>query len=115
MVNNLFSFSRHGIQDFLLIRITAIIMLLYIIYFCSFLFYLSEFSYVSLTYFFSFLFTKLFSMLALTSALIHVWIGLWQVLTDYIHSKKVRVFLQLLIMITIIGYFFSGLFIFWRT
>jgi succinate dehydrogenase / fumarate reductase membrane anchor subunit len=38
----------------------------------------------SLDGFFSSAFTKVFTLLALVSILIHAWIGMWQVLTDYV-------------------------------
>lgn len=52
-------------------------------------------------------------MIALTCVLVHAWIGMWQVLTDYIKPTLLRSILQLAIIVTLIAYFFSGLFILW--
>ncbi|GAL36190.1 succinate dehydrogenase hydrophobic membrane anchor protein [Vibrio maritimus] len=52
-------------------------------------------------------------MLALASLLIHAWIGLWQVLTDYIKPTMLRGALQLTVIAVLLGYFFSGFFILW--
>ncbi len=112
MVNPVSSFGRNGVHDFILIRATAIILTLYIIYivgFCAF----SDITYLSWRSFFGATFTKAFSMLALTSVLIHAWIGLWQVLTDYIKPTLLRGLLLLVIVAVLLGYFFSGLFILW--
>jgi succinate dehydrogenase / fumarate reductase membrane anchor subunit len=110
MVNHVSSFGRNGVHDFLLIRATAIIMTLYTIYLVSFCAF-TDISYVSWTQFFGGTFTKAFTMLALTSVLIHAWIGLWQVLTDYIKPAKLRGGLQLVVFVVLFVYFFSGLFI----
>ena len=112
MVKNVSSLGRNGVHDFLLVRGTAIIMTLYVIYmvcFCAF----SDITYVSWTSFFSGTFTKVFTMLALVSVLIHGWIGLWQVLTDYVKCAKLRGLLQLVVIAVLLGYFFSGLFVLW--
>ncbi|MFA0084573.1 succinate dehydrogenase, hydrophobic membrane anchor protein [Vibrio sp. 10N.286.49.C2] len=113
MVGSVSSVGRNGVHDFLLIRATAIIMTLYTIYIVSFCAFSGDISYVSWTQFFGGTFTKVFTMLALTSVLIHAWIGLWQVLTDYIKCTKLRGGLQLAIVATLLGYFFSGFFILW--
>ncbi|MGF1747559.1 MULTISPECIES: succinate dehydrogenase, hydrophobic membrane anchor protein [Vibrio] len=113
MVGSVSSVGRNGVHDFLLIRATAIIMTLYTIYIVSFCAFSGDISYVSWTQFFGGTFTKVFTMLALTSVLIHAWIGLWQVLTDYIKCTKLRGGLQLAIVAVLLGYFFSGFFILW--
>ncbi len=112
MVKSISSFGRNGVHDFLLIRATAIIMTLYTIYlvcFCAF----ADIDYASWTAFFGGTFTKVFTMLALVCVLIHAWIGLWQVLTDYVKCAKLRALLQLGVIAVLFGYFFSGLFTLW--
>jgi succinate dehydrogenase / fumarate reductase membrane anchor subunit len=113
MVNNVSTFGRNGVHDYLLIRATAIIMTLYTIYLVSFCAFAGDISYASWTQFFGSTFTKVFTMLSLTSILVHAWIGLWQVLTDYIKCAKLRVGLQVAVVAVLLGYFFSGLFILW--
>ncbi|NAX17832.1 MULTISPECIES: succinate dehydrogenase, hydrophobic membrane anchor protein [unclassified Vibrio] len=113
MVKHVSSFGRNGVHDYLLIRASAIIMTLYTIYLVSFCAFSGDISYVSWTQFFGGTFTKVFTMLALVSVLIHGWIGLWQVLTDYIKCSKSRGGLQLVVIAVLFGYFFSGLFVLW--
>ncbi|KEY91183.1 succinate dehydrogenase hydrophobic membrane anchor subunit [Candidatus Photodesmus blepharus] len=113
MVGNIFSFGRNGVHDFLLIRAAAVVIAVYFLYILGFFLISPTVSYESWKHFFSSLFTEVFTMLALVSILIHVWIGLWQVLTDYIKCSKLRCCLQLGAVLTLLGYFFSGLFILW--
>lgn len=112
MVKNVSSFGRNGVHDYLLIRASAIIMVLYTLYLVSFCAF-TDISYVGWSEFFGSTFTKVFTMLALVSVLIHGWIGLWQVLTDYIKCSKLRAGLQLVVIAVLLGYFFSGLFVLW--
>lgn len=113
MVASVSSFGRNGIHDFVLIRATAIILTLYTFYIVGFCAFGPELTYLSWTNFFSGLFTKVFTMLALVSILIHAWIGMWQVLTDYIKPVLLRSIIQLVIVVTLFSYFFSGLIIVW--
>jgi len=113
MVNSVSSVGRNGIHDFLLIRATAIILTLYTIYIVGFFAFSGDITYHTWTAFFGGIFTKAFTMLALTSILVHAWIGLWQVLTDYIKPTLIRGLLQFVIVAILLVYFFSGLFILW--
>jgi succinate dehydrogenase / fumarate reductase membrane anchor subunit len=113
MVKHVSSVGRNGVHDFLLIRATAIILTLYTIYIVGFCTFSGDITYHSWTSFFGGTFPKAFSMLALTSILVHAWIGLWQVLTDYIKPTFVRGALQLFVVAVLFVYFFSGLFILW--
>lgn len=113
MVKHVSSVGRNGVHDFLLIRATAIILTLYTVYIVGFCAFSGDITYHSWMAFFGGTFTKAFSMLALTSILIHAWIGLWQVLTDYIKPTLIRGLLQFLIVAVLLVYFFSGLFILW--
>jgi succinate dehydrogenase / fumarate reductase membrane anchor subunit len=112
MVKNVSTVGRNGVHDFLLIRATAIILTLYTIYIVSFCAF-NDITYLSWSSFFDSNFTKAFSMLALTCILIHGWIGLWQVLTDYIKPTLLRGVLQLVLVAVLLVYFFSGLFVLW--
>lgn len=112
MVKNVSTVGRNGVHDFLLIRATAIILTLYTIYIVSFCAF-NDINYLSWSSFFDSTFTKAFSMLALTCILIHGWIGLWQVLTDYIKPTLLRGALQLVLVAVLMVYFFSGLFVLW--
>ncbi|MBM7036531.1 succinate dehydrogenase [Vibrio sp. qd031] len=112
MVNHVSSFGRNGVHDYLLLRATAIIMTLYTVYLVSFIAF-TDVSYLSWSSFFDGTFTKVFTMLALASVMIHAWIGMWQVLTDYIKPTLLRGVLQLGVIVVLIGYFLSGFFILW--
>lgn len=113
MVSNVSTVGRNGVHDFLLVRATAMIMTLYTLYMVGFFTFSGEITYSDWTSFWGSTFTKAFTMLALTSVLIHGWIGLWQVLTDYVKCAKLRGLLQLVVITVLLGYFFSGLFVLW--
>lgn len=113
MVKHVSTLGRNGVHDFILIRASAIILTLYTIYICGFFLMAGDVGYMEWKGFFDGLFTKVFTMVALASILIHAWIGLWQVLTDYIKPTLLRGSLQFALIAVLFGYFFSGLFILW--
>ena len=113
MVTSISSVGRNGVHDFILIRATAIILTLYTFYLVGFFTFGPEITFASWQAFFSQLTTKVFTLLALGSILIHAWIGLWQVLTDYIKSAALRVCFQFGIVAILFVYLFSGFFIVW--
>lgn len=113
MVSNISSVGRNGIHDFILVRATAIVLTLYTLYMVGFFVFGPEITFVSWQGFFELLTTKVFTLLALISILIHAWIGLWQVLTDYIKSALLRVSLQFIVVAILLVYLCSGFFIIW--
>ncbi|WP_336933884.1 succinate dehydrogenase, hydrophobic membrane anchor protein, partial [Atlantibacter hermannii] len=76
MVSNASALGRNGVHDFILVRATAIVLTLYIVYMVGFFVITSDIPWAVWTGFFSSAFTKVFTLLALFSVLIHAWIGM---------------------------------------
>jgi len=97
MVSNASALGRNGVHDFILVRATAIVLTLYIIYMIGFFATSGTLTWEIWSGFFGSAFTKVFTLLALFSILIHAWIGMWQVLTDYVKPLALRLMLQLVL------------------
>ncbi|MEL4014119.1 succinate dehydrogenase membrane anchor subunit [Dryocola clanedunensis] len=113
MVSNASALGRNGVHDFLLVRATAIVITLYIIYMIGFFAVTGELTYEVWRGFFASAFTKVFTLLTLFSILIHAWIGMWQVLTDYVKPVAIRLGLQLLIVVALLVYVIYGFVVVW--
>ena len=113
MVSNASALGRNGVHDFILVRATAIVLTLYIIYMVGFFATTGEISWEVRTGFFASGFTKVFTLLALVSILIHAWIGMWQVLTDYVKPLALRLVLQLAIVVALVAYVLYGFVVVW--
>ncbi|WP_087016435.1 succinate dehydrogenase, hydrophobic membrane anchor protein [Thaumasiovibrio subtropicus] len=113
MVNPVSSVGRNGVHDFVLIRASAIILTLYTFYMLGYFLFGPTLTYEVWTGFFAQTSTKVFTMLALFSVLIHAWIGMWQVLTDYIKPAALRAGIQFAIVAMLLIYLLSGFFIVW--
>ncbi|GAA5217571.1 succinate dehydrogenase, hydrophobic membrane anchor protein [Corallincola platygyrae] len=113
MVTNASMFGRSGVHEFVLIRASAIVLALYSLFIVGYALFAPELTFDVWKGLFSSLAMKIFTFLALIGLLVHCWIGMWQVLTDYVKSAALRALLQFLINLTAVGYVAAGLFILW--
>lgn len=113
MVSNASALGRNGVHDYILVRATAIVIALYILYLVGFWATSGEITWQVWTGFFASSFTKVFTLLALFSILIHAWIGMWQVLTDYVKPLAIRLVLQLVIVVALVVYVIYGFVVVW--
>ncbi|CDH04737.1 succinate dehydrogenase membrane anchor subunit [Xenorhabdus bovienii] len=113
MVSNASALGRTGIQDWLLLRASAIVIVLYVLYLVGFVATTSDITYEVWRGFFSSSLTKVFTVLALLSILVHAWIGMWQVLTDYVKPLALRLVLQLVIIVALLVYLIYGTIVVW--
>merc|ERR1711959_270945 len=108
MVTNQASIKRDGVQDYVSLRATAAIIFAY-----SFFITTDTLTFIEWRGLFSGLAMKVFTLATLVAVMIHVRIGLWQVLTDYVKSAGLRAGLQYILNIIAFGYVAVGLFVLW--
>ena len=85
MVTSVTSFSRTGLSDWLIQRVTSVILLAYFIFVA---FQLGgSVDYTSWRGLFDQTWVKVFTLLAALSLAAHSWIGLWSVFTDYLTER----------------------------
>ena len=84
MVTQVTSLSRSGLSDFLIQRVSALVLAAYALCLLSFFIVNKELTHQALTAFFGAPAMQAFSVLAVLSTAAHGWIGLWTVGTDYI-------------------------------
>ncbi len=113
MVSNASALGRNGVHEWLLVRASAIVICLYIIYILGFILFADAITYDVWRGFFALPMTKVFTLLTLFSILVHTWIGMWQVLTDYIKPLALRLLLQLAIVIVLLVYLLYGTVVVW--
>ena len=85
MVTSVTSFSRTGLSDWLIQRITSVILLAYFVFVAYQLG--ASVDYTSWKDLFDQTWVKVFTLLAALSLAAHSWIGLWSVFTDYLTER----------------------------
>lgn len=113
MVSNASALGRNGVHDWLLLRAAAMIMTLYVLYILGFIVMSGHLTWDIWRGFFASSFTKVFTLLTLLSILIHGWIGMWQVLTDYIKPLAMRLLLQFVVVVVLSVYAIYGTVVVW--
>lgn len=118
MVTAVTSFGRSGLSDWLLQRISGVILLAYFVFIGATL--AGGVDYASWQATFAQTWVKIFSLLAILSLAAHAWIGMWAVLTDYLTERLMgqkgnvlRFSAQLACSLTIFVYVVWGIQILW--
>lgn len=114
MVEIATSLGRSGLQDWLLQRVSALVLGLYTLFMLAYLFLNPKLSYQEWQLLFSSNGMRYASLFVLLSLIAHSWIGIWTVTTDYIKPASIRLWVQLLIIFALIGCFVWGIQILWR-
>lgn len=86
MVTAVTSLGRSGLSDWLIQRITALVLVAYTVFICVVLLACSP-EYSEWKALFEQTWVRIFSFAAILSVAMHAWIGLWSVSTDYITER----------------------------
>jgi succinate dehydrogenase / fumarate reductase, membrane anchor subunit len=114
MVNSVTNFGRNGLVDWLVQRVSALIIGVYSVFLMIHILCHPHMDFGQWQLLFSALWFKLFSVVTLLSICAHAWVGLWTVFTDYIKCAKLRVFLEVVLVLLLLVYLLWGISIFWR-
>ena len=97
--------SRRGYRDWFVQRITALLSGTYAIFVIVFLLVHHPISYSQSHALFTHLIMKIFTLIVIFSILWHAWIGMWTIFTDYVKNKPIRLALETLVFLLLVGYF----------
>ncbi len=113
MVTSATSLGRSGLHDWMIQRVTAVVLALYVIYLASFVFSADTLDYTVWHSLFAQTWFKIFSILAVASLCFHAWIGMWIVSTDYIKFTGLRMVFQVLVILACFAFLLWGAQILW--
>ncbi len=105
--------NRRGFRDWLIQRISALLVASYTIVILGYLFTHPNLAYIDWFHVYTNMWMRIYTVLVLTALLWHAWIGLWTVFTDYIKCQALRLFLELIVFIVLIAYLIWCLDILW--
>lgn len=120
MVTMISNLGRNGLSDWVVQRVSAVILLAYILFLGGTILLTPEMQYAHWQGLFSQTWMRIFSLISLLSLCAHAWIGMWTVATDYLTpmtlgaaATKVRFLFQLFCLIVLLTYFFWCVQILW--
>ncbi|PID42208.1 MAG: succinate dehydrogenase, hydrophobic membrane anchor protein [Proteobacteria bacterium] len=113
MVTTITSFGRSGVYDWMVQRISAVILALYALFLLGYVFLGADITYEMWSDLFSRTWMKIFSLMAILSLGAHAWIGMWIVSTDYLKNGLVRFIFQAVCGLAMFVYLVWGVQILW--
>jgi len=114
MVTSVTSLGRNGLYDWVAQRLTAVIIACYVIVLLGYLMMTPDLTFAQWQGSMGSLCMKVFNLLALFSIIIHAWVGLWTISTDYIKPLGIRLIFQAACGVTAFAYVVWAIDILWR-
>lgn len=120
MVTNVTSFGRSGLSDWIIQRVSAVVLGAYTLFLVIWFAQQPEVQFEQWRELFESTAMRIFSLLALISLVAHAWIGVWTITTDYLTpmslgsaATKVRFLVQCACVIALFVYLVWGIDILW--
>lgn len=113
MVKSILGVNHQGLRDWVVQRISAIIMAIYTIGLVSYLVLHPGLSFPTWHMLFVPGWMKVATILFLLSVMLHAWVGVWTIFTDYVKPFVLRAILNVLVILTLLACFIWALTILW--
>lgn len=113
MVVKVTSLTGNGLKDWVIQRVSSVVIAIYTLFMLSYLVLHPQIDYLTWRELFTPLWMKLFSLFTLIAVLLHAYIGLWTVSTDYLRPLWLRFSVQILIRLTIFILLIWGIQVLW--
>ncbi|MGI9273710.1 MAG: succinate dehydrogenase, hydrophobic membrane anchor protein [Endozoicomonas sp.] len=120
MVTNITNLSRSGLYDWMLQRLSAIVLAVYTLFLVGYVLVNPNLDYQQWSQLFGQTWMKIFSLLAILSIVAHAWVGMWTIATDYLNDRTfgsksvlVRFPFQLICFVVLFSYIVWGIQVIW--
>ena len=113
MVNRIVTGAHYGLRDWLAQRVTAVVMAVYALVVAGLLLRQASFGYDTWIELFSGNVMRTFSMLFLLSLFYHAWIGVRDIVMDYVKPAGVRLLIHVLVILALVLYVIWSVQILW--
>ena len=102
MLNRIVTGAHYGLRDWLIQRVTAVVMVLYTLVLAGYWLMQPAIDYNAWTLFFSGNVVRTFSLLFLLSVFYHAWIGMRDIVMDYVKPAFIRLSIHVLVIIALL-------------
>ena len=113
MVNRIVTGAHYGLRDWLVQRVTAAVMAVYAVVVAGYLLMQPSFGYDTWLELFSGNITRSFSLLFLLSLFYHAWIGVRDIVMDYVKPAGIRLLIHVLVILALVLYTIWSVQILW--
>lgn len=113
MVTRIVVGAHYGLRDWLAQRVTAVVMVVFTVFFLGVLVTHSPMDFTHWEALFTHGAMRVFTQLFFLSLFYHAWIGMRDILMDYIQPTGARLFLEVAVILTLVGYAIWSISILW--
>lgn len=113
MVKSVLGVNHQGLRDWVVQRVSAIIMAVYTISLVTYLVLSPGITYPEWRMLFASTGVKVATIIFLLSLMFHAWVGVWTIFTDYVKPFVLRGILNVLVILTLGACFIWTLMILW--
>ena len=113
MVNRIVTGAHYGLRDWLVQRVTAVVMAVYAVFMVVYLLLQPSFGYDTWIELFSGNIVRTFSLLFLLSLFYHAWIGVRDIVMDYVKPASIRLLIHVLVILALVLYVIWSVQILW--
>ena len=96
--------AHYGLKDWLMQRVTAVLMVIYLLLLASVVFVTAPQDYAAWKSVFSYQWMRIASFVFFMCLFSHAWVGIRNVLMDYVHATAIRLTLQIAVIIALVFY-----------
>ncbi len=104
MVNRIVTGAHYGLRDWLIQRISAVVMAVYALFIAGWALWNAPIGFGAWTSLLSSNLVRSFTFLALLSMFYHAWVGVRDIVMDYVKPAFIRLAIHVLVILTLIAY-----------
>lgn len=113
MLNRVVTGAHYGLRDWLAQRVTAVVMALFVLFVAGYLLWQPRVDYDVWTRLFANNVMRSFALLFLLSLFYHAWIGVRDIVMDYVKPAGVRLLVHVAVILTLLMYAIWSVQILW--
>ncbi|TXT23489.1 MAG: succinate dehydrogenase membrane anchor subunit [Gallionellaceae bacterium] len=113
MVDRVVTGAHYGLRDWLFQRITAAMMVAYLLFLAGYALLHPSLDYGAWTGLFSGHAMRAFSLLFLLAAYFHAWVGVRDIVMDYVKPARVRLAIYVIVVLALLLYVIWSVIILW--
>ena len=115
MVKSVTSLTRSGLRDWLIQRVSAILIAAYVVFLVGFILFHPALNYACWSALFHNNVMRIATLFVLIAILLHTYIGMWTIFTDYLKNTMVRLIAQIIVFMCLLAFVSWGVMILWGT
>lgn len=113
MVSNVSSMPNKGRRDWIIQRVSAVVIAAYFLYILFYICTTPSIDFYAWQALFQSSWVRIFSLIVLLMISLHAWIGVWTVITDYLKNTTIRILSQLIVIFVLLSCVIWGVQILW--